>query len=120
MASESFSCFSSFSGEINFSTLSSFISEVFIAGGMFAFEILKCILDSLMPLSMRNMESRAAKITYDSTAEWSTSFQRIPAATHSESDSEDDDAAPIRTLFSPTLHSTSNNSEFVGLEIEQF
>uniref|UniRef100_F1KQP7 non-specific serine/threonine protein kinase n=1 Tax=Ascaris suum TaxID=6253 RepID=F1KQP7_ASCSU len=68
--------------------------------------------DSLMPLSMRNMESRAAKITYDSTAEWSTSFQRIPAATHSESDSEDDDAAPIRTLFSPTLHSTSNNSEF--------
>uniref|UniRef100_A0A915AH84 non-specific serine/threonine protein kinase n=1 Tax=Parascaris univalens TaxID=6257 RepID=A0A915AH84_PARUN len=68
--------------------------------------------DSLMPVPVRNVESRAAKITYDSTAEWSTSFQRIPAATHSESDSEDDDAAPIRTLFSPTLHSTSNNSEF--------
>uniref|UniRef100_A0A183V4Y9 Protein kinase domain-containing protein n=1 Tax=Toxocara canis TaxID=6265 RepID=A0A183V4Y9_TOXCA len=67
--------------------------------------------DSLMPLRLRNVESRAARIGGDSTAEWSTSFQRIPAATHSESESEDDDA-PIRTLFSPAVHSTSASSEF--------
>ena len=69
-----------------------------------------------MPSNLRNVESRAADIVLDTTAEWSTSFQQISSSS-SESESETSGSSKAQTIFPPkVLNATSESSDFVGFQ----
>ncbi|MFH4979162.1 hypothetical protein AB6A40_005871 [Gnathostoma spinigerum] len=69
--------------------------------------------DSLMPSRLRDLEARACK-NMESMVEWSSSFQKVASSSSSESEPSDEGVVknPIHTLFSPTIPSQSNCSEF--------
>ncbi|VDK81407.1 unnamed protein product, partial [Onchocerca ochengi] len=67
--------------------------------------------NSLMPVRVKNIEKVAKRLAVDATAEWSTSFQ-MTSVCEPNSVSEDRRREPVQTLFSPTVLSTVESSDF--------